>query len=52
MVLSEVGALRREFCILEIGTWGNDGRMRVWLLIKGDIKRFYCISINVAFRPT
>ena len=29
MALSEVGALTREFCITEIGTWGNDGGKRV-----------------------
>ena len=29
MVLSEAGALTRNFCIAEIGTWGNDGGMRV-----------------------
>ena len=46
MALSEVGALTREFCIAEIGTWGNDGSMRVWRLIwgGGDIMRFYCTS--------
>ena len=29
MALSEVGALKREFCITEIGTWGNDGSMHM-----------------------
>ena len=43
MALSEVGALTREFCIVEIWTWGCDGGMRVWRLIGGDITRFYCM---------
>ena len=44
MVVSEVGALTREFCITEIGPLGNDGGKRVWQLIGGDKMRFYCFS--------
>ena len=45
-MLSEVGPLMREFCIVQIGTWGNDGGMRVLQLIEGNITRFYCIAAH------
>ena len=35
MVISEFGALTREFYIVEIGTWENYGRKRVWLFMEG-----------------
>ena len=35
----------REFCIMEIGQWGNCDK-RIWWLIGGDKTRFYCISIK------
>ena len=45
MVLSEFGALMREFYIAEIWTWENYGGKRVWRFIGGDIKRFYCANV-------
>ena len=35
MVLSEFGALTREFYIAENGTWGNYGGKQVWRFIGG-----------------
>ena len=35
MALSESGALKREFCIAEIGTWENYGGKGVWRFIWG-----------------
>ena len=46
MAVSEVSALIREFCMTEIGTWGNDDGKRVWLLKGGEKIRFYCILKN------
>ena len=42
MVISEFGALTREFYIAEIRTWENYGGKRVWPLMRGNITRFYC----------
>ena len=39
MGLCEVGALMREFFIVDIGTWGNYGGMRVWRLVVSVVGR-------------
>ena len=33
MVVSQVGALTKEFCMAEIWTWGNDGSKRILRLM-------------------
>ena len=35
MVVSEFGALTREFYIVEIGAWENYGSKRVWRFMEG-----------------
>ena len=35
MVVSEVGALMKKFCMAEIWTWGNDGSKKILRLMGG-----------------
>ena len=46
MAVSEGGALRREFCMVEIGIWQNIGCKEVLRLIGDDKTRFNCTRLR------
>ena len=43
MAVSQVGALTREFGMVEIGIWGNNGGKRVKPLTRGAIKQGFTV---------